>query len=146
MSEARLVKMVEVSTEKEYAVSEEVVHQVDKIVELDGEIENIKKDLTPLEAQYSALRKNFEATADELVGPEKFVFPGTTGDFEVGKRAKKVSEKNMERIREILGDEVFMQLVDISTTNLRKYLNPVQLAEVMKEEQTGPRRSKVKLK
>ena len=46
---------------------------------------------------------------------------------------------DMHKIREMLGDELFMELVKIALGDIDKYLNPEQIAEVVESERNGTR-------
>jgi hypothetical protein len=81
------------------------------------------------------LDKEFDAQEKGEVEGESF---GTS--FTAKRASNKVNSKeNKQKIRELLGEEVFMACIDFSITKLKTYITGPQFAELVDTEYSGAR-------
>jgi hypothetical protein len=62
------------------------------------------------------------------------VVPGRTHDLVVGAAPRVRRIRNLQRVRDILGDATFLALVNVSLRDLDSYLTEAERAEVIEEE------------
>jgi len=75
---------------------------------------------------------------------ESQVYNDGTSVVTVGAKATSRSVKDMHRIRDLLGEEVFMELVSIKLSDVDDYLTPEQRGTVLESNQSGARKVVVK--
>lgn len=116
-------------------VTEVVKSELEALVDhvgADGtEVEKIKKkikalqdELKPFADRQSQLQKLVDEL--ELGDDDSDLIKGDHFRLEVGPRGKSRKVKDMDKARDLLGDELFMKLATVTLKNLDDYLNPQQ--------------------
>lgn len=116
--------------------------QVDMAGETLKEIEATKKkikDLTQRLKTLNAEHAKLQVLVDELAigDDDATVVAGAKYQVEIGPRGISRSIQDLEKAREFLGDELFMQLATITLKNLDDYLTPPQKEIVIKTDRTN---------
>ena len=120
----------------------EVVEIVDQMATLNHSIEPVK----PLLKEYEGLRKKLitEYIPKEVDGAVSF--EGTSYVVEFSPCANVATITDIQEVKSLLGENLFMQLVKINLEDLKKYLTQDQLESVVFLSKTGPRTHKIKPK
>lgn len=104
-------------------------------------------ELKPLEKKYDGLRKTLlEQLPEGYSEHEGYTFEGTHHVVEFSPNSKQRIITDIKKAREALGDELFMNLVKLSLTDMDKYLTSEQKEGFIIEASTGSRICKVKEK
>lgn len=92
----------------------------------------------PIFARYAEVEKELaERIKSEFEPTNALEIKGEHWHLDVGAAAKAPAKvKDMHKVRKFLGDKLFVELVSITLSNLKKYLNPEQLVQVL-DEDTG---------
>jgi hypothetical protein len=135
-SKVNAAKVVEV-------IKSEAEIRAEKVVEMYPSVELAKKAV----AAYEVDRKFLAAWADENGDPEDTVSI-TTDNGSIIKFSPKASQTkvaDIKAIKEMLGDDVFFELVTIPVESLKKYLSAKELEKVTVSALSGARRISVSI-
>jgi len=120
----------------------ELAQLIDQIGELEAEAvlinARIKKEQAKLETYKKTLAK-LQSYADELDDenvPEQGLY-GTRYKVLVGDYGKRREIADMNKLKSLLGDELFMDLATVPLGKVDDYLNPIQKQEVLAERKTS---------
>ena len=92
-----------------------------KIKNLQEEMKPLKKAEADLQAAIDALPLDADAIGDIQLGE--------TFKIEVGRKGSSRSITSMEKVLELMGEELFMKLATVTLKSVDDYLNPAQKAE-----------------
>jgi len=113
---------------------------IDQIGELEAEAAlihaRIKKEQAKLEPYKKALAK-LQAFADTLEEAPEQGLCGTRYRVLVGDYGKKREISDMDKLKSMLGEKLFMQLATVPLGKVDDYLTPVQKQEVFLERKTS---------
>ena len=87
-----------------------------------------KKALAELQEKIDELEADDDATLEELGG----VFR-----LELGRKGTSRRIADTQKLRELMGDELFFQCATVTLKDVDAYLTPPQRAEVLEETRTG---------
>lgn len=119
----------------------EVADTVDMFADLQYEIDQLKSQLKPREAEAKDLKEVLDAHIDETVGPAQTgTLKGNASKVEFGKRANRVEVVDKDKLIEIIGLDAFMKLAEVGITKIRALLSEEELEEVLHTERTGNRK------
>lgn len=122
----------------------EIADKVDKYgvaVEL---LKAAEGKIKPLKIEVANLKADLDAHIDDHFGPlEKNTLDGEAYEYSFGKKSKVTQLKDKAKLRKFLGEEAFDALWTIGITPIRDYLSPPQLKQVLDEQNTGNRTTKV---
>lgn len=117
---------------------------VDEYADLRAKLDKKQEKLAPLVKEVASLEKGILGAVDEVVDPgTPLDLQGYENELKIGPKGERTSLNDVEAARDILGDEVFMKLVSISITNLKKYMTPEQVDQVSSTSYAIKRRMKV---
>jgi hypothetical protein len=137
--------MIQIPVKKPIAKAEQlsaIAQEIDRYGELAAaaapvvnQIKELKKKLKPIEDQGKLLEK---LIGEMTIGDDdETVEKGAKFVLEIGKAGNSRSIKDLGKARDLLGDELFMQLATVTLKNLDDYLTPPQKAEVIEERRTA---------
>lgn len=109
------------------ALQEDAAKVAAKIKKLNEELKPFKDAMKALEAMVSEMDGDPDQVLEEA---------GSRFRLEAGKKSTSRSIKDMARVREIMGDELFMTVVDVKLKDIDDYLTPPQKEEVLSSERT----------
>jgi hypothetical protein len=117
---------------------------VDEYASLKAKLDKKNEKIAPLANAVSSLEKAILNAVDEVVDASvAFTLPGYDHELKLGPKGKRASITNMELAVDMLGQELFLKLAKITMEDLKAYLTPDQLAQVIKSEYTTKRRVKI---
>ena len=127
---------------------EKTGEQVQREIDASAQIEKLVDEFGRLHAKKKAAEDELNTAKETLL---KVLSDGLREDESVKAKGKRfavsitaVPEKaevtDLKRVREILGEDTFMQLADIAVGTVRDYLNPEEQEEVLTAERKGKRR------
>lgn len=117
---------------------------VDEYADLRAKLDKRQEKLAPLVKEVSSLEKGILGAVDEVVDPSTPLnLTGYENELVIGAKGEKTTLDEVGLVRDMVGDDVFMKLVTISVTNLKKYLTPEQLELVTSSKYAIKRRMKV---
>ena len=115
---------------------------VDAYCDLESRINLLKQEMKDLKAQQEdILSKHLEPCLESLGDDDETVLQGDSWSIVAGARSRRVSEVDAAKVRDILGDDVFMGMAQVRVTDLRKYLTGSEVSAVSSEVR-GSRRLK----
>jgi hypothetical protein len=100
-----------------------------------GEIEEILKEVKDLITEKEKIRKSLLADTESLDSGEEAVLDGMEYTVVFSPCAKKRQITNVERYFEAVGQDVFLNTVDIPIGKAEKYLSPLQQDELIQVSQ-----------
>ncbi len=117
---------------------------VDEYANIKAKLAKKQEKLAPLVKEVASLEKGILGAVDEVVDPgTPLDLQGYENELKIGAQGEKITLDEVGIVRDLLGDDVFMNLVTISTANLKKYLTPEQLDLVTSKSYAIKRRMKV---
>ena len=136
------VKMKQATKQKQ-KVTSLIEAQVDKLYGLDADISALEKKLSPLTKEFGTIRGELAVVVDADTKPEdRKVLTGTHADLEFGVQPDVVVNINLAKVRELLGDKVFMQIAKVGVGDLEKYLTEAEVGQCVTRERKGTRKIK----
>lgn len=125
----------------------EMVELVDEYVSTIQKIKEFKDKLEPLtqlkEFQESALLEQVDSVA---AADEEALLVGNVHNLKVSKKSMVSKVKDKPKLLELLGDDTYLELAEVKIGDIRKYLTPDQIEQVLKETRDGRRSFKPQLK
>lgn len=109
------------------ALQEDAAKVAAKIKKLQEELKPFKDAMKTLETMVAEMDGDDDQAVEEA---------GTRFRLEAGKKGTSREITNMARVREIMGDELFMSLAEIKLKDVDDYLTPPQKEEVLKTSRT----------
>ena len=103
------------------SLQDKAVATVAKIKALQEELKPLKKAEADLQAAIDALPLDADAIGDIQLGE--------TFKIEVGRKGSSRSITSMEKVLELMGEELFMKLATVTLKSVDDYLNPAQKLE-----------------
>lgn len=117
---------------------------VDEYAGLRAKLDKKQEKIAPLVKEVTSLEKGILGAVDEVVDPgTPLDLQGYENELKIGPKGEKTALTEVGMVRDMVGDDVFMKLVTISVTNLKKYLTPEQLDVVTSKSYAIKRRMKV---
>lgn len=117
---------------------------VDEFAKARIKLTKAQDKLKPLTKQVSDLEKGLIGAVDEILDPSvKFVLVGNEYEVPLSAQGQRTELADADKAAFFLGDELFMKLAKVSVTDLKAYLTPEQLAQVMVTSYKIKRRVKV---
>ena len=117
---------------------------VDEFGRLHTKLAKAQEKLKPLVKQVGELEKGLIGAVDAVLDPStKFVLVGEDFEVPLSAQGKRTELANADLAAELLGDKLFMMLAKVSVADLKAYLTPDQLEQVMETSYKIKRRVKV---
>lgn len=115
---------------------------IDEVGRLQEEAEKISQRIAreqeKLKPYNEAMAKLKAKIAELEVGPDDTITEnGHNYYVEAGKQGTSREITDMKKVRELLGDELFMQLATVTLKNIDDYMTPPQKAQVINEKRTS---------
>lgn len=122
----------------------DMADRIDRMVALKGQMDALGDVLKPLATEMAALQGELNQIVEDTYAADwGGVLKGKTGEVKVGPKATKVTSISKEALIEILGPDQYIVLAEMKIGDIRKYLTPPQIADVLTEEKSGPRSVKI---
>ena len=117
---------------------------VDEYAEKKAKLVKKQEKIAPLTKEVAALESGIIGAVDEVVAANvPFTCVGYDNEVKLGPKGKREELADPEQAFDMLGEELFFQLVKISIKDLKAYLTPEQVAEITKSSYAIKRRVKV---
>jgi hypothetical protein len=121
-------------------VADERRNAVDACGDLEAKVAKLKKN--PVIRQYEEAMAHLFSLLPETLPNERRSLQGNRYNAEFSEMPECRVVSDLHKVREMLGDEVFMQLASISLKALDDYLTPEQRKQVLVSTREGKRRVK----
>lgn len=118
-----------------------VAEIVANVVRMKPEADNAKKITKKYEDEYKKLKDYADGDPSD-----EYTFETEEGTVTFGAVANKTEVTDMDMVRKILGDEVFMKLCSIPVTKLKDYMSKAELDKCTSTERSGTRSIKSALR
>lgn len=131
----------------EAIIAEKAVNldEVTQIVEEMATLKMLIDEFTPIEKRYDKLKKELqEKIPDDASSFETYNFMGISHIVVFSERPLVRTITDVNKVRDKLGEELFMQIVKVGLTELDKYLSEEEQADVVMSANTGARRCAIK--
>src|SRR5690606_18168498 len=101
---------------------------------INAKIKKLQEELKP----YNDAVKRLKAKIEELGGDpdEELVELGTVFKLELGKKGTSRTVTDIRKVQELMGDELFYEVVKVNLKDIDAYLTLPQRQQVVKEERT----------
>ncbi len=116
---------------------------VDEFAFLHIKLAKAEEKLKPLKTSVAKLEKGILAAVDEVLDPSvKFTLIGSEYEVPLSAQGQRTELVDADQAQDFLGDELFMKLAKVSITDLKAYLTPDQLEQVVETSYKIKRRVK----
>jgi hypothetical protein len=133
-----LKKKIQVEEEPELS---DLAALIDELGELQPKFERRKRRLKLLEvaqetykAKFKRLQELIAEDDDDHHDDDSFVELGTTFRAEFGKKGCSRRIADIQKVRELMGDETFFKVCSVALKDIDDYLNPEERAQVLETE------------
>ena len=142
---AELPSLLEVQAQITSTFAESALKsEVDQIYQIDRTISKMEESIVALKATLKSKMEPLMEHIDVLYNAEdKVTLQGFEHMIELSAKGMKVTNIDKATLRAELGEDSFDDLWAIGVGDIRKYLNPKQIAKVLTEERIAARRMKV---
>ncbi len=137
----QLASPLEFLKKKEAIESDALASLVNLFCATDSEIEPKRAELKIEEKQLAEIEKELQASLDQANQPEDDgVFKTDEWVLQYAAKGKATQVIDKQKILNILGAKVFLELADFKIADLKKYLTAAQFEEVTKEVRKNKRK------
>jgi len=135
-------KIQALQKQPDYDLVSEFAELIDEVGVLSKDAEKINAKIKKLQEElkpYNDAVKRLKAKIDELEGDpdEELVELGTVYKLEIGKKGTSRHIKDIKKVQELMGDDLFYQVCKVNLKDIDAYLTLPQREEVIEEERTS---------
>ena len=117
---------------------------VDEFATLSAKLQKQLEKIKPLQNSVTVMEIGILVAVDEVVDPkQKITLTCNEHELKLGAKGRSNHITNMELAVDLLGEELFLKLANISMKDLKAYLTPEQLAQVTATKYATKRRVKI---
>ena len=117
---------------------------VDEFATLSAKLQKKLEKIKPLQNSVTVMEIGILVAVDEVVDPsQKITLTGNEHELKLGAKGRSTHITNMELAVDLLGEELFLKLANITMKDLKAYLTPEQLEQVTATKYATKRRVKI---
>ena len=117
---------------------------VDEFATLSAKLQKKLEKIKPLQNSVTVMEIGIWVAVDEVVDPnQKITLTGNEHELKLGAKGRSNHITNMELAVDLLGEELFLKLANITMKDLKAYLTPEQLEQVTATKYATKRRVKI---